>query len=181
MSIVYSQYPLVENVNRYRPGGYHPVHLNDTFANGRYTVVHKLGFGTFSTVWLVRDCATGKYLSLKILTAEASQSSEELEVLKHLQDHFDENEEGNQHVLRMLDHFDHQGPNGLHLCIVTELMGPSLASDIEELYDDDIFPPEIAKRFAFQVALGVKYLHKRNVVHGGNAGEPTVMMCALMT
>jgi hypothetical protein len=32
------------------------------FANGRYTVVHKLGFETFSTVWLVRDGTTDKYL-----------------------------------------------------------------------------------------------------------------------
>jgi len=188
MSIAYRQYAGVENVSRYRPGGYHPVHLNDTFADGRYTVAHKLGFGTFSTVWLVRDDTIGKYLSLKILTADASQSSEdgphryhELEVLKHLQDRFDENENGNQYVVRMLDHFDHQGPNGLHRCIITELLGPSLASNIEELYDDEIFPPEIAKRFVFQVAMGIKYLHKRNVVHGGNARELTVMIYALMT
>ena len=128
MYIAYYQYPGVENLNQYRPGGYHPVHLNDTFANGRYTVVHKLGFGTFYTVWLVCDGTTSQYLSLKILTADASQCSEdgsrEFEVLKHLRDHFDENKDGNQYVLQMLDHFDHQGHNGLHHCIVTELMGP---------------------------------------------------------
>lgn len=73
MSVAYNRFPGVENLNRYRPGGNHPAHLNDTFANGRYTIVHKLGFGTFSTVWLVRDGTTGKYLSLKILTACASQ------------------------------------------------------------------------------------------------------------
>jgi serine/threonine-protein kinase SRPK3 len=39
----------------YRPGGYHPVCLGDTFKGGRYKVHHKLGWGGFSTVWLAKD------------------------------------------------------------------------------------------------------------------------------
>ena len=44
-----------ESVLRYRPGGYHPVCLGDTFKGGRYTIHHKLGWGGFSTVWLAKD------------------------------------------------------------------------------------------------------------------------------
>ena len=43
-----------EGSEGYRVGGYHPVALGDVF-NGRYTVVEKLGWGHFSTVWMVRD------------------------------------------------------------------------------------------------------------------------------
>jgi serine/threonine-protein kinase SRPK3 len=39
-----------EPVSKYRPGGFHPVHLGDTFKGGRYTIHHKLGWGGFSTV-----------------------------------------------------------------------------------------------------------------------------------
>ena len=46
--------PEVESPNRYQLGGYHPVHIGD-FVHERYRVIHKLGFGTFSTVWLARD------------------------------------------------------------------------------------------------------------------------------
>ena len=46
--------PGLENPNRYRPGGYHPVHLGDVY-HERYRVIHKLGFGANSTVWLARD------------------------------------------------------------------------------------------------------------------------------
>ena len=43
-----------ENRDRYVPGGYHPVYLNEIF-NKRYQVVQKLGYGLYSTVWLAKD------------------------------------------------------------------------------------------------------------------------------
>jgi serine/threonine protein kinase len=36
----------------YRPGGFHPVNLGDTFHGGTYRVIRKLGEGSYSTVWL---------------------------------------------------------------------------------------------------------------------------------
>ena len=44
-----------EDWEDYVKGGYHPVHIGDTFSDGRYTVVRKLGWGHFSTVWLAKD------------------------------------------------------------------------------------------------------------------------------
>lgn len=55
---VYEQSDLLynqERLSKYRPGGYHPVCLGDTFKNGRYEIQHKLGWGGFSTVWLAHD------------------------------------------------------------------------------------------------------------------------------
>jgi non-specific serine/threonine protein kinase len=39
----------------YRPGGFHPVNIGDEFKDSRYKVLRKLGYGSFSTVWLVCD------------------------------------------------------------------------------------------------------------------------------
>ena len=44
-----------ESLRHYCPGGYHPIHLNDTLKDGQYEILHKLGFGSFATVWLARD------------------------------------------------------------------------------------------------------------------------------
>lgn len=44
-----------EWVELYRPGGYHPVHRDDTFSDGRYRVKRKFGDGSYATVWLVVD------------------------------------------------------------------------------------------------------------------------------
>lgn len=38
----------------YRPGGFHPVYIGDIF-NDRYKVLNKIGYGLYSTVWLVKD------------------------------------------------------------------------------------------------------------------------------
>ena len=45
----------VENPEGYRSGGYRPTHLGDQFSNGRYRILHELGFGFASAVWLTRD------------------------------------------------------------------------------------------------------------------------------
>jgi len=44
-----------EDFEDYCKGGYHPVKIGDIFNDGRYTVVRKLGWGHFSTVWLAKD------------------------------------------------------------------------------------------------------------------------------
>ena len=51
-----------EGPEGYRVGGYHAVAINDVF-NGRYRVRKKLGWGHFSTVWMVDDLQEPNRLS----------------------------------------------------------------------------------------------------------------------
>ncbi len=52
-----------EPFSRYPPGGYHPAHLGEHYGDGgRYKMLHKLGNGTYSTVWLAEDLAATKYV-----------------------------------------------------------------------------------------------------------------------
>jgi hypothetical protein len=46
-----------EPLSGYKYGGYHPVHLGDKLRGGRFTIIHKLGWGSYATVWLARDSA----------------------------------------------------------------------------------------------------------------------------
>ncbi len=47
-------------------GGYHRVRVGEKFKGGRYTVLHKLGWGHFSTVWMVLDEETGQQAAMKV-------------------------------------------------------------------------------------------------------------------
>ena len=49
-----------EDLSEYKQGGYHPVHIGERFLN-RYSIIQKLGWGQFSTVWLAKDNATNTY------------------------------------------------------------------------------------------------------------------------
>ncbi|EDN03941.1 hypothetical protein I7I51_05199 [Histoplasma capsulatum] len=114
---------IVEPVEEYRQGGYHPVHLHDVF-NERYEVIGKLAFGQFSTVWLTHDQLLQRHVALKILKADVSRNNKELAMLLKLSapglDH-----PGKGHVIELLDYFEHDGPNGTHLCLVL----PAMISD----------------------------------------------------
>jgi hypothetical protein len=47
-------------------GGYHPVRVGEKFKQGRYVVLKKLGWGHFSTVWLVLDTTNHTFAALKV-------------------------------------------------------------------------------------------------------------------
>lgn len=43
-----------EGRDEYYPGGFHPVYIGDVYG-GKYQVLNKIGYGSYSTVWLVKD------------------------------------------------------------------------------------------------------------------------------
>ncbi|KAK0656685.1 kinase-like domain-containing protein [Cercophora newfieldiana] len=61
----------VEALQHYRPGGYHPVQIDDRL-HTRYRIIHKLGHGTYSTAWLALDEQTSTYVAIKVGTPRCS-------------------------------------------------------------------------------------------------------------
>lgn len=59
----------VERLEKYKPGGYHPVMIGDIL-HGRYRIVDKLGYGGYSTIWLARDAHLEQYVAVKIGTVD---------------------------------------------------------------------------------------------------------------
>ncbi|KAI4234761.1 MAG: hypothetical protein LQ352_008152 [Teloschistes flavicans] len=157
----------VENLNYYHAGGFHPVHLEDEFCDGRYRVIHKLGHGSYSVVWLAKDQQTHRYVALKILRAEASPSSNEGRILHILQEHRSQQPypQGVEYVTTLVDEFDIDGANGRHKCLVSELAGYSIADSKTQSYVW-LFPIEVARAISAKVILGVQFLHSSGIIHG---------------
>lgn len=62
--------PLVQLIadvlsTHWRAGGYHPVSVGQVY-HRRYTVLRKLGWGHFSTVWQCSDTQTGSDVAMKV-------------------------------------------------------------------------------------------------------------------
>ncbi|KAG0650382.1 Dis1-suppressing kinase [Hyphodiscus hymeniophilus] len=158
---------VVETLN-YRSGGFHPVHLRDKFKKDRYQVLHKLGHGGFATVWLARDTARNRYVALKILAAKVSRDCPEVEILRRLK--LGPEVQGKAYVMAMLDHFWIDGPNGHHLCVVSEVAGPSIKQFNDcpgQSSGSRRLRAVIARKVALQVTEGLSYIHSTGTVHGG--------------
>ncbi|KAK4129914.1 kinase-like protein [Trichocladium antarcticum] len=153
-----------EPLHRYQPGGYHPLGLGDFLKAGRYQVLHKLGWGGYSTTWAAKDHKKDRYVAVKIIVSE-TKHKRELEVLRAMSA-LPRHHPGWSHVNQMLDSFTLAGPNGTHDCLVLELLGPSVA-DIVELYcKDDRLSASLAKSFASQAMQGLDFLACHNIGHG---------------
>ena len=83
---------------------------------------------------------------------------------------------GKKHVIQLLDHFRHEGPNGMHLCLVLELLGPSILSKAES-YSTNRLPGDIAWEASKQIVHGLTYIHALGIVHGG---QLSICMLALI-
>lgn len=127
--------------------------------------MHKLGFGSYSTVWLAKDLHTNRWVAIKIVVAEASRNSREGQILRHLRD-AQVDHPGKSCVSSMLDEFYTDGPNGRHLCLVSEPARCSITAS-KEASTNWMFPMKVARAVAAQAILGLEYIHACGVVHGG--------------
>jgi serine/threonine-protein kinase SRPK3 len=161
-----------ESIDGYQTGGYHPVRLGDTLVDGQYEIIHKLGFGRNSTIWAARDSARKCLVAIKICISSGNSGSNELEILNLLSRESTVRPERECIQLR-LGSFMVDGPNGTHLCIVTQ---PRRYSAFLTKYNSErkVFPLVIARAMAAQLIFAVEYLHTVGIAHGGefSAGCP---------
>jgi serine/threonine-protein kinase SRPK3 len=156
-----------EDSEDYCKGGYHPVTVGEKFKDGRYTVVRKLGWGHFSTVWLSRDNNSGKHVALKVVRSAAHYTETAIDEIKLLNKIVQANPEhpGRKHVVSLLDSFEHKGPNGTHVCMVFEVLGENLLGLIKKWNHRGI-PMPLVKQITKQVLLGLDYLHREcGIIH----------------
>lgn len=155
-----SQYRLIEDVedlDRYHPGGYHPLQVGDALDNARYRVIDKLGYGGYSTIWLAQDLRKARYVAVKVITADASGYTQEARLISSLGNA--PSRPGRGVIPPLLDEFWVAGPNGRHKCIVTPPAQMSLF-DTKESSKLALFRPKVARSIIAQLIHGVAFLHR---------------------
>jgi len=157
-----------ENIQEYRPGGYHPVNPGDILG-GRYLVKSKLGWGSFSTVWMCEDQEEGcSGVAVKVVQSEkivtAMAKDEVTLLLKAKERGKKESHLGSQHIVQLLSNFEQWGPNGKHQCLALEVLGPNLLSCIQQNHRG--LSMNKVKEVMFQVMQGLDFLHSSaGIIH----------------
>jgi len=114
-------------------GGYRRIKIGDTLNYGRYRVVKKKGWGSFSTTWIVQDTLTKKNCIMKVIksgTKYYDSALIEIELLKTVQ--------GAKNIVQYvsdfeiedefapLTYYDDRDEKLFHKCIVMEDHGENL-------------------------------------------------------
>ncbi|KAG0690166.1 serine/threonine protein kinase, CMGC group [Pichia californica] len=118
-----------ENLKDYCPGGYHPTFIGENYGkNNEYLIVRKLGWGHFSTVWLAWDSINLRHVAIKIVRSSPNYSEAAIDEITILETINSKNNfhEGKKHIVKLLDHFIHKGPNGNHVCMIFEVLGENM-------------------------------------------------------
>jgi serine/threonine-protein kinase SRPK3 len=178
----------VENLEMYQAGGHHPVTVGQVMKGRPYEIVHKLGYGGIATAWLARDLAFergvstfGPLVCLKVVSSAESQhdveGSAEVQIpraLRHSPALSGETRDFvRAHLLPTAEPFMEEGPNGSHLCLVSEVAGPSISDIYGNIAMSGRFPGSVRLRFdlahavASQVARFIHAMHTAGCVHGG--------------
>ncbi|CAI5461485.1 unnamed protein product [Closterium sp. Yama58-4] len=154
-----------EGTDDYKRGGYHHVKIGDSFRNGRYRVVKKLGWGHFSTVWLAWDETEKRYVALKVQKSASHYTESALDEIQLLRQVTDGDPRNDKCVVRLLDHFRHSGPHGSHVCMVFECLGENLLSLIRRFRYRGLPLPAV-RHLARHILTGLDYLHRQlSIIH----------------
>jgi serine/threonine-protein kinase SRPK3 len=108
-----------------------------------------------------------KDVTLKIIKADASKTSKELSILLQLSK-AETPPPGKDHIIELLDHFEHTGPNGLHLVLVF----PAMLSDGEKLCERG--KPRSAgyiRSISLRIITALEFLHRQGFVHTGKVSR----------
>lgn len=153
-----------ERQSEYCKGGYHRVKIGEVY-NNRYRVLHKLGWGYFSTVWLIWDYQEKRFQAMKVQKSAKqylSAAMDEIELLSQVK--AAESNRGTPQCTQLNDFFQHRGPNGLHICMVFDAYGENLLLLIER-YDYHGIPLPIVKCITQQVLMALDHIHSVGIIH----------------
>lgn len=166
-----------EDPRDYCRGGYHPVKIGDVY-HKRYHVMRKLGWGHFSTVWLCWDFQEKRFVAMKIVKSQKHYTETALDEIKLLRSvrESDPSNVFRYKTVQMYDDFKITGPNGVHVCMIFEVLGHNLLKLITRSNYSGI-PLENARTIIKQVLQGLQYLHDDcSIIHTDIKPE-NVLMC----
>eukprot|EP01060_Flectonema_neradi_P000497 TRINITY_DN10310_c1_g1_i1.p1 TRINITY_DN10310_c1_g1~~TRINITY_DN10310_c1_g1_i1.p1 ORF type:complete len:754 (+),score=70.79 TRINITY_DN10310_c1_g1_i1:58-2319(+) len=149
-------------------GGFCRLAPND-FLSNRYELVSLLGRGQSSTVWFAKDTkaepqSDHQYVAIKVTKCAKNircSSLHEIALLYFIK----QNSSNGVGIAQLLNHFEHDGMHGVHVCMVFELLGHPLDVLMAQSGFRGIKDISLVKDITKSILKALKQLKLINVVH----------------
>lgn len=129
-------------------------------------MLRKLGWGHFSTVWLVHDRSTDGLAALKVQKSATHYTEAARDEIKLLSQIREGDADDTKCCCRIFDSFEHSGPHGRHVCMVFEVLGENLLALIKK-YSYQGISVDVVRNLTRKILVGLDYLHRYAPVISG--------------
>lgn len=151
--------------------------INDVI-NNQYMLLYKIGYGSFSSVWLTYNIEDNKFYAMKIQTPDDYEEGiEELKIYDIISKICKQNK--NIKTLMMLKYsFILEKGKDKYVCMVMDLMAGSLYDVIKtEKYHKGL-PEQTVERIEKQMNEAIKLLHNFDIIHSDIKPE-NILVCGI--
>ncbi|OBT87419.1 hypothetical protein VE02_04683 [Pseudogymnoascus sp. 03VT05] len=92
----------------------------------------------------------------------------EIQTMRALEKHYVEgSQEKPRGFIQLFDWFRHEGPNGIHNCLVMELLGPSLETILRTNVEmEEFLAPDTILRTSRQLLEAIEFVHQAGLFMG---------------
>ena len=140
---------------------YNTTSLKGEILNNKYILIESIGNGSFATVWLSLNIQNNKYYAIKIQNVEDFESGiEEIEIFRKLAT------SKCKYINSMIENFKYNVDEGVHICMVFELMAGSLYDIIRIGKYKNGLPLNVVKTIMKQLLTSLDIINnKHNILH----------------
>jgi serine/threonine-protein kinase SRPK3 len=127
-----------------------------TILNNKYILLHKLGHGSFATVWVSYNISNKRFYAVKVQYADDFEDAEhEVNLLKNLKT------SGCPYLCTMVENFVYEAEDGDHMCMVFELMAGSMYNLIKSKQYKNGLPYKTCIQACYQVLTAMDVLNNK--------------------
>ena len=146
--------------------------------NNQYMLLYKIGWGSFSSVWLTYDILDNKFYALKIQTPDDyDEGIKELKIYEMIQK-ICKNNKSIDSLMTLKHNFIFEKDDDKYVCMVMDLMAGSLYDVIKtEKYNNGI-PEDAVKKVEEQLYNSIYVLHNFDIIHTDIKPE-NILVCGI--
>uniref|UniRef100_A0A1I7U5Q9 Protein kinase domain-containing protein n=1 Tax=Caenorhabditis tropicalis TaxID=1561998 RepID=A0A1I7U5Q9_9PELO len=144
----------------YDVGGLPRINVKQTIVD-KFETMRFLGYGSYATIWLVKNKVDGDYEALKITKSDPKYQESSLREIRFMKYLLTEGQHKN--IVQFLGNFEMTEQGAIHHAMRFKVLGPNLNEILSGSATK--FHPDVLRSIIKQLLKAVEYVHKHGIIH----------------